>query len=57
MKEAIMNKDKIKEIHDMLPGLDCGSCGAPNCYAHAEDVHNGESTLYDCVVLRANGKI
>ncbi|MDF2949530.1 MAG: Fe-S cluster domain protein [Sedimentibacter sp.] len=57
MKEAIMNKDKIKEIHDMLPGLDCGSCGAPTCYAHAEDVHNGESTLYDCVVLRANGKI
>ncbi len=57
MKEAIIKREKIKEINDMLPGLDCGSCGAPTCYAHAEDVYNKESTLYGCVVLRANGKI
>lgn len=57
MKEAILKRDKIKEFYDMLPGLDCGSCGAPTCYAHAEDVYNNESTLYDCVVLRANGKL
>lgn len=57
MKEAIVKREKIKEIYDVLPGLDCGSCGAPTCYAHAEDVYNNESTLYDCVVLRANGKI
>ncbi len=57
MKEAIIKREKIKEINDMLPGLDCGSCGAPTCYAHAEDVYNNESTLYGCVVLRANGKI
>jgi hypothetical protein len=57
MKEAIKEREKIKEIFDVLPGLDCGSCGAPTCYAHAEDVYNNESTLYDCVVLRAKGKI
>lgn len=57
MKEAILKREKIKEINDILPGLDCGSCGAPTCYAHAEDVYNNEKTLYDCVVLRANGKI
>lgn len=57
MKEAIMKREKIKEINDTLPGLDCGSCGAPTCYAHAEDVYNSESMLYDCVVLRANGKV
>jgi len=57
MKEAIIKREKIKEINEMLPGLDCGSCGAPTCYAHAEDVYNNESTLYGCVVLRANGKI
>ncbi|MGD9568477.1 MAG: [Fe-Fe] hydrogenase large subunit C-terminal domain-containing protein [Sedimentibacter sp.] len=54
MREAIQKSEKIKEIYDMLPGLDCGSCGAPTCYAHAEDVYNKESTLNDCVVLRAN---
>jgi len=57
MREAIIKREKIKEIYDSLPGLDCGSCGAPTCYAHAEDVYNNESTLYDCVVLRANGKV
>ncbi len=57
MKEAVVKREKIKEIYDALPGLDCGSCGAPTCYAHAEDVYNNESTLYDCVVLRANGKV
>jgi len=56
MKEAIIKEEKIKEIYDALPRLDCGSCGAPTCYAHAEDVYNHESTLYDCVVLRANKK-
>lgn len=57
MKEAILKREKVKEINDILPGLDCGSCGAPTCYAHAEDVYNNEKTLYDCVVLRVNGKV
>ena len=56
MKEAVEKNERIKEISDKLPGLDCGSCGAPTCYAHAEDVYNNESELYDCVVLRANKK-
>lgn len=56
MKEAIEKSEKIKEITDLLPGLDCGSCGAPTCSAHAEDVYNSQSKLYDCVVLRANEK-
>jgi hypothetical protein len=53
LKEAVERQEKIKEICDMLPGLDCGSCGAPTCLAHAEDVYNKESEFYDCVVLRA----
>jgi len=56
MKEAIIKREKIKEIYDVLPGLDCGSCGAPTCYAHAEDVYNNDSALYECVVLRASKK-
>ncbi|MFA9422160.1 MAG: [Fe-Fe] hydrogenase large subunit C-terminal domain-containing protein [Sedimentibacter sp.] len=57
MKEAVERNEKIRVIYDLLPRLDCGSCGAPTCYAHAEDVYNNESELYDCVVLRANKKI
>ena len=28
----------IECIHAALPGIDCGSCGAPSCRAMAEDV-------------------
>ena len=34
---------EIERIYKMLPGMDCGSCGAPTCRAHAEDVVRGES--------------
>ncbi len=34
------------------PGIDCGSCGAPNCRALAEDIVKGESTIDACVIRR-----
>ena len=39
-------------IEKQLPGLHCGSCGAPNCRAHAEDVVLGIAGLEDCVFRR-----
>ena len=41
---------EIERIYKQLPGMDCGSCGAPTCHAHAEDIVKGESTLDDCVI-------
>ncbi|MBQ5991351.1 MAG: 4Fe-4S binding protein [Clostridia bacterium] len=41
---------EIERIYKQLPGMDCGSCGAPTCRAHAEDVVRGESKLDDCVI-------
>ena len=41
---------EIERIKNLLPGMDCGSCGAPTCRAHAEDVVKGESKLDDCVI-------
>lgn len=41
---------EIERIYKLLPGMDCGSCGAPTCRAHAEDVVRGESKLDDCVI-------
>jgi len=37
-----------------LPGLDCGSCGSPNCKALAEDIAQGRASLTDCVFLLRN---
>ncbi|MDF2676434.1 MAG: 4Fe-4S dicluster protein [Bacillota bacterium] len=53
IKQAVERIDKIKDILALLPGLDCGSCGAPTCYAQAEDIYDEKSKLIDCVVLRA----
>lgn len=56
----ILNADRVKSfqmlreierIRKLLPGMDCGSCGAPTCLAHAEDIVKGESTLDDCIIL------
>ncbi|MFR4561995.1 MAG: (Fe-S)-binding protein [Flavonifractor plautii] len=32
-----------------LPGLHCGSCGAPSCRAFAEDVVLGRASEDDCI--------
>lgn len=45
-----MQKMELMEIlHKNLPGLDCGSCGAPTCRALAEDIVRGQADEVDCV--------
>jgi len=39
----------IESLSETLPGIDCGSCGAPSCHALAEDVINGTAHESDCV--------
>ena len=47
---AIANMAAVEEIYKSLPHLDCGSCGAPNCHALAEDVIKGEAKKEDCLI-------
>lgn len=47
---AIAKMAKIEEIYQELPHLDCGSCGAPNCHALAEDVVKGDAAETDCLI-------
>lgn len=49
--EARRMMEQLEEIADQLPGLDCGSCGAPNCRALAEDIVRGKAHLEDCVTI------
>jgi ferredoxin len=39
----------IESISETLPGIDCGSCGAPSCHALAEDIVFGTASESDCV--------
>ncbi|SDE74086.1 [Fe-Fe] hydrogenase large subunit C-terminal domain-containing protein [Sporomusa acidovorans] len=54
--DADINKAMSKiEMMDVtlksLPGLDCGSCGSPNCKALAEDIAQGRASMTDCLFL------
>jgi hypothetical protein len=49
MAVAMRKMEQMERILESLPGLDCGSCGAPNCQALAEDVVRGLATEMDCV--------
>lgn len=40
---------RIEELESHLPGLHCGSCGAPSCHAFAEDVVLGRASEEDCI--------
>ena len=40
---------ELQRIAKSLPGLDCGSCGAPSCKALAEDVVRGHAKVDDCI--------
>ena len=42
---------EIEEITECLPGIDCGSCGAPTCMAFAEDIVKNETTADECTVI------
>ena len=40
---------QIDQLTEELPGLDCGSCGAPSCHALAEDIVLGMASEEDCI--------
>lgn len=49
--EAMRKMQKIVELAESFPGIDCGSCGAPTCRALAEDIVKGKAKPDDCVFL------
>ncbi|MBR4296438.1 MAG: 4Fe-4S dicluster domain-containing protein [Clostridia bacterium] len=50
-KTAMRMMSQIQAISKELPGLDCGSCGAPNCTAFAEDIVKNETGANECTVI------
>ena len=50
-KTAMRMMSEIESICSGLPGLDCGSCGAPTCMAFAEDIVKNETNVDECTVI------
>ncbi len=51
LEEAMSMIEAIEGLYEQLPGIDCGSCGAPTCKCFAEDVVKGFSQKEACVFL------
>lgn len=58
VSKALEKMERIDNITNGLPGLDCGACGSPSCRALAEDIVRGQAFETDCVIkLREKVKI
>ena len=51
MDKSIKMMSEMEKIRKRLPGIDCGSCGAPTCSAFASDVVRGDATIEECIVF------
>jgi iron only hydrogenase large subunit-like protein len=49
MLKAMEMMEELDRIDASLPGLDCGSCGAPSCRALAEDIVRGKAKESSCI--------
>lgn len=54
MSESMRMMSEIQKLKKELPCIDCGSCGAPNCRAFAEDVVKKQADLSDCLIMQRN---
>ncbi|MCD6599636.1 MAG: hypothetical protein J7L19_03595 [Dehalococcoidia bacterium] len=45
---AVSNKEKIREIYQVLPKLNCGLCGYGNCAQFARAVVEGRASSFGC---------
>lgn len=52
MAESMRMMADIQKIREELPGIDCGSCGAPTCRAFAEDIVRKNAVIDDCLLCR-----
>ncbi len=55
-EESMRMMSQMEEIFRGLPGIDCGSCGAPTCRAFAADIVRGNASIEDCPMLWCKAK-
>ncbi len=53
IEKAVKKLSRLEKELEILPGLDCAACGAPDCATLAEDIVGGRANRSDCIfVLR-----
>lgn len=56
VSQRLERQRKIEELVSRLPQIECGACGAPDCYSFAQDVVDGKAFLEDCVWIERSKK-
>jgi Na+-translocating ferredoxin:NAD+ oxidoreductase RNF subunit RnfB len=54
--KAVDKMANVENIVSLLPEIDCGACGAPNCHALAEDMVMGKAKMTDCLFFQAKAQ-
>jgi len=49
---ALKKMEQAQKLEKILPGIDCGACGAPSCESLAGDIVRGEKEIKSCIFLR-----
>ena len=52
IKIALEKMGEAQKLKGLLPGIDCGACGAPSCEALAEDVVCRGASINSCIFMR-----
>ena len=47
-RQAYQKLQQLENLRNLLPGIDCGICGAPTCRALAEDIVNKQAKITEC---------
>lgn len=50
---AIKKMEAAASLKGILPGIDCGACGAPSCEALAADIVREDASLNNCIFMQA----
>lgn len=51
LETAMAKMEKKSRYTSLLPGIDCGGCGAPDCQTLAEDIVQGKGNFNDCIFI------
>jgi RnfABCDGE-type electron transport complex B subunit len=56
-KRLVVQTDpRLKKIHDLLPGSNCGACGGAGCFGFAEALLSGKTSIDACRVSQEKVK-
>ncbi len=50
--KALQKMENARELKALLPGIDCGACGAPSCEALAEDIVREQAVIDSCIFMQ-----